>query len=126
MGDMRAASRTASTSVSVAGRANRSSSSSPTPLGRIARSHPAATATGPVDDRILSKPTAYLASEYLKDWCAAAGVQMVLSIQGHADTSVAFQRTLMNRVGEWEGYSDSHNGQWGPAAMVEALAAYGV
>ena len=55
-----------------------------------------------------------------------AGVQMVLSILGHADTSVAFQRTLMNRVGEWESYSDSHNGQWGPAAMVEALAAYGV
>ena len=80
----------------------------------------------PVDVRILSKPNAYFASEYLKDWCAAAGVQMVLSILGHADTSVAFQRTLMNRVGEWESYSDSHNGQWGPAAMVEALAAYGV
>jgi hypothetical protein len=79
----------------------------------------------PVDTRIVSKPNAYFASEYLKDMCAPAGVQMVLAILGHADTSVAFQRTLMSRVGEWESYSDSHNGEWGPAAMVEALAAYG-
>jgi peptidase C39-like protein len=78
-----------------------------------------------VDVRILTKPNAYFASEYLKDWCAPAGVQMVLAILGHADTSTAFQRTLQDRVGEWESYSDSHNGEWGPAAMVQALAAYG-
>jgi hypothetical protein len=79
----------------------------------------------PVDVRILTNPKAYFASEYLKDWCAPAGLQMVLAILGHADTSVAFQRTLQNRVGEWESYSDSHNGEWGPGAMVQALAAYG-
>jgi hypothetical protein len=80
----------------------------------------------PVDFRILDNPKAYFASEYKKDWCAPAGVQMVLSILGHADnTSVAFQSTLQSRVKEWESYSDSHNGEWGPAAMVEALAAYG-
>jgi hypothetical protein len=79
----------------------------------------------PVDFKILDNPRTYFASEYKKDWCAPAGVQIVLSILGHADTSVAFQTRLQSRVKEWESYSDSHNGEWGPAAMVEALAAYG-
>ena len=105
-------------------------SASPTPTislapGKSAPPPTPAPVRKPVDVRILSKPNAYFASEYLKDWCAPAGVQMVLSILGHADTSVAFQRTLQNRVGEWESYSDSHNGEWGPAAMVQALTAYG-
>jgi hypothetical protein len=78
-----------------------------------------------VDVRIVSNPKAHFASEAQNTWCASAGVQMVLSILGLGDTSTAFQRTLQSRVGEWDAYSDSHNGDWGPAAMVKALAAYG-
>jgi hypothetical protein len=105
-------------------------SASPTPTislapGKSAPPPTPAPVRKPVDVRILSKPNAYFASEYHNDWCAPAGVQIVLAILGRADTSVAFQRTLQNRVGEWESYSDSHNGEWGPAAMVQALTAYG-
>jgi len=78
-----------------------------------------------VDVRILTNPKAYFASEVRNTWCADAGVQMVLAILGHADTSTAFQQTLQSRVHEWDSYSDSHNGDWGPGAMVQALAAYG-
>ena len=31
-----------------------------------------------------------------------------------------------SKVRQWESYSDSHNGDWGPAAMALALKAYGV
>jgi hypothetical protein len=79
----------------------------------------------PVDVRIVDDPKSYFASELHNTWCATAGVQIVLAILGHADTSTAFQRELQGRVNEWESYSDSHNGDWGPAAMVQALAAYG-
>ena len=39
--------------------------------------------------------------------------------------SVDFQRELQGRVHDWESYADSHNGDWGPAAMALALDAYG-
>ena len=78
----------------------------------------------PVDVRILDNPKAYFASEVRNDWCAPAGVQIVLAILGHADTSKAFQTILAGRIGEWESSRDSRNGEWGPAAMVQALAAY--
>jgi hypothetical protein len=81
---------------------------------------------GPVDVRIDTDPDAVFASEITKEWCAPAGVQMVLAIHGRADTSEAFQRQLVSRTKEWESWQDSHNGDWGPNAMVEALAAYGV
>jgi hypothetical protein len=32
----------------------------------------------------------------------------------------------VGRISEWESYGDSHNGQWGPAAIAEGLAAYNV
>ena len=35
------------------------------------------------------------------------------------------QREIAGRVHEWEAYSDSHNGEWGPGAMALALKAYG-
>lgn len=79
----------------------------------------------PVDRTIVDHPKAVFASEARKDWCAPAGVQMVLAILGRADTSEAFQRELAARVGEWESLRDSHNGEWGPSAMVSALDAYG-
>ena len=66
------------------------------------------------------------ASQIAKDWCAVATVQMVLTIFGRGDPSEAFQRKLASRIDEWETWEDSHNGGWGPAAMVEALVAYGV
>jgi len=65
------------------------------------------------------------ASQVAKDWCAPATVQMVLTIFGRGDPSEAFQRELVSRIDEWETWEDSHNGGWGPSAMVEALVAYG-
>jgi hypothetical protein len=78
-----------------------------------------------MDVTIIDKPKAVFAHEIRKDWCAPAGVQMTLAALGLADTSDDFQRTLAGRVNEWESYSDSHNGEWGPTAMAKALAAYG-
>ncbi|MGZ8515243.1 MAG: C39 family peptidase, partial [Candidatus Limnocylindrales bacterium] len=63
--------------------------------------------------------------EFKDTWCSPAGVQITLAFLGKADTSVDFQRELQSRVHEWESYSDSHNGDWGPAAMALALEAYG-
>ncbi len=78
----------------------------------------------PVDFKLIDDPEAVFASQLTKDWCAPAGMQMALAVLGLADTSEAFQRALAGRVGEWEAWADSHNGDWGPAAMVQALAAY--
>ena len=105
-------------------------SASPTPVASLAPGESAPPPTPapvrkPVDVRILTNPKAYFASEVRNTWCASAGVQMTLAILGHADTSTAFQQTLQSRVREWDSYSDSHNGDWGPGAMVQALAAYG-
>jgi hypothetical protein len=80
---------------------------------------------GPVDVRIDTDPKTVFASQITKDWCAPGGMQMVLAIHGLADTSEAFQRKLAGRVGEWESWQDSHNGSWGPNAMIDALEAYG-
>jgi hypothetical protein len=78
-----------------------------------------------VDVDILSNPDRVFAHEIRKDWCAPAGVQMVLASLGLADTSNATQREIAGRVREWEARSDSLNGEWGPAAMALALDAYG-
>jgi hypothetical protein len=79
-----------------------------------------------VDVQLAGDPAAIFAHEKKKTWCAAAGVQIVLTYFGKGDTSNTFQTELMRRVDEWESYADSHNGKWGPSAMSEALAAYGV
>jgi hypothetical protein len=65
-------------------------------------------------------------NEIDKDWCAPAGVTMVLAIMGKGAPTDARQREIASRVREWESYSDSHNGEWGPSAMALALKAYGV
>ena len=80
----------------------------------------------PVDVVRVLDPDAVFAHELRNTWCAPAGIQMVLSIHGVGDTSDAFQREISGRVHEFESYDDSHNGGWGPSAMSEALAAYGV
>jgi hypothetical protein len=79
----------------------------------------------PMDVDIVTNHKAVFASEVHKDWCAPAGVQMVLAVLGLVNTSEATQREIAGRVREWESYDDSHNGDWGPAAMALALKAYG-
>jgi hypothetical protein len=74
---------------------------------------------------IVTDHKAVFAHEIKDTWCAAAGVQMTLAVLGHGDISSTFQRELQGRVHEWESYADSHNGDWGPSAMVLALDAYG-
>ncbi len=79
----------------------------------------------PVDLDIVTDPKAVFAHQLTKTWCVPAALQMALATLGLADTSDGFQRELEGRVREWESYSDSHNGKWGPSAMVLALEAYG-
>lgn len=71
-------------------------------------------------------PARTFVSQVDNTMCAPAGLQMVLAMHGHAGTSDAFQRKLHDRLEEWETRKDAKAGGWGPAAMVEALAAYGV
>ncbi|HYO44152.1 MAG TPA: hypothetical protein VES19_13215 [Candidatus Limnocylindrales bacterium] len=80
----------------------------------------------PVDVNLLDDPAGAFVTELDEDWCAVAGTQMVLAMHGRAELSEAFQKELASRVDEWESRRDSKNGGWGPAAMVEALDAYGV
>ena len=78
-----------------------------------------------VDVNIVSEPESVFASQQHKDWCAPAGVQMTLAVLGKVNTSAATQGEIAGRVRQWESYADSHNGDWGPAAMALALKAYG-
>lgn len=80
----------------------------------------------PEDVNILTvDPASVFAPELHNDWCAPAGVQIVLAILGLADNDENTQREIAGRIREWDAYSDSHNGDWGPAAMALALRAYG-
>jgi hypothetical protein len=87
----------------------------PTPIPRVA-----------VDVDIIADHESVFAHEIRVDWCAPAGVEMVLAIMGKGAPTDARQRELASRIHEWETYQDSKNLQWGPSAMVKALAAYGV
>ena len=105
-------------------------SQAPTPAptlepGASATPSPTSPPRVPVDVDIVEDHEAVFAHEIDKDWCAPAGVQMVLATLGLGDTSEAFQREIASRVREWETWDDSHNYQWGPAAMAAALEAYG-
>jgi hypothetical protein len=75
---------------------------------------------------LLDDPEAVFTSQATKDWCAPAGVQMVLTIHGRIDPGEKAQREIAGRIREWESKQDSRNGDWGPAAMANALEAYGV
>jgi hypothetical protein len=79
-----------------------------------------------VDFDLYTKPARHFISELDHEWCAVAGTQMVLAAHDKAPLTEAFQRELASRIGEWESRRDSRNGDWGPAAMAKALAAYGV
>jgi hypothetical protein len=80
----------------------------------------------PVDVVIARDPDAVFAHELTKTWCAPAGITMVLALHDQAAATDDLQREIAGRVHEFESYDDSHNGGWGPSAMVEAFAAYGV
>jgi hypothetical protein len=79
----------------------------------------------PVTFDIVADHKAVFAHELKVTWCASAGVQMVLAILNHGNTSHAFQREIQGRVREWESVKDSRNGDWGPSAMALALTEYG-
>ena len=98
---------------------------SPTPTAKPTPTPTPAPKRVPVNVDIAKDPESVFAHELKDTWCAPASVQMTLAFLGLADTSEAFQRELQGRVKEWESYDDSHNGLWGPFAMVLALDAYG-
>jgi len=80
----------------------------------------------PVDVKLRLNPANVFARQLTDQWCAVAGTQIVLAINGAADNSDAFQRQLAGQVGQFESDRDSHNGGWGPAAIASALDSYGV
>jgi hypothetical protein len=80
----------------------------------------------PVDVDLLDDPAGAFITQHDKEWCAVAGTQMVLAMHGRAALSKAFQEDLARRIDEWESRRDSKNGGWGPAAIVNALEAFGV
>jgi len=78
-----------------------------------------------VDVNIVQDPRAVFAHEIKDTWCAPAGITIVLAILGHGDATDAREREIAGRVHEWDTWADSHNYDWGPAAMALALDAYG-
>jgi hypothetical protein len=87
---------------------------SPTPLVR-----------GPVDVKLVRNHEAVFTSQISDKDCAVAGTQMVLTILGLGEPTNEFQMEIHDRIEEWESLDDSLNGGWGPAAVAEALEAYG-
>jgi hypothetical protein len=79
----------------------------------------------PVNLAIVRNHQAVFSSQLTDELCAVAGTQMVLTVLGLGNPSADFQNELAGRIGEWEAWDDSHNGGWGPAAIAQALAAYG-
>lgn len=80
----------------------------------------------PVDVKLRANPGRTFVSQQTNDWCAPAGVQIVLAMHGRMDNSADSQRKLANQIGKWEAWKDSHNGGWGPSAIAQALADHGV
>ena len=79
----------------------------------------------PVDVQLSLDPKRVFQSQLNKEMCAPAGVQITLASLGLADNSEETQQRIEGRIDEWESREDSLNGRWGPAAIAEALAAYG-
>ena len=86
----------------------------PTPIPRVA-----------VDVDLVDDPSAVFTSQITDKDCAVAGTQMVLTILGLGQAGNEFQTQIHDRIHEWESLQDSLNGGWGPAAVGNALAAYG-
>lgn len=79
-----------------------------------------------VDVSLYARPDDHFITQIDREWCAVSGTQMVIAAHGRGELTASFQSKLAARVDEWESRRDSLNGGWGPAAMVEALEAYGV
>jgi hypothetical protein len=79
----------------------------------------------PVDVDIVTNHNAVFVHEIHVTWCAPAGVTMALAVLGLGPANAARETEIESRIHEWETYQDSHNLDWGPSAMVKALAAYG-
>jgi hypothetical protein len=79
-----------------------------------------------VDVNLLKKPGKWFITQLDKESCAVAGTQMVIALHGKGSLSESFQREIESRIDDWESRRDSLNGGWGPAAIVNALEAYGV
>lgn len=79
----------------------------------------------PEDIQLALDPDRVFVSQLTKEMCAPAGVEIVLAALGLAPNSQAFQKQLEGRIGEWESRQDSRDGGWGPAAIAQALEAYG-
>ncbi|MDQ2673171.1 MAG: hypothetical protein M3Y40_00770, partial [Chloroflexota bacterium] len=79
----------------------------------------------PIDLAVVDDHEAVFTSQINDKYCAVAATQMVLTILGLGNASDEFQAQIGSRIGEWEALSDSLNGGWGPAAVQQALAAYG-
>lgn len=86
----------------------------PTPVPRV-----------PVDVDIVAHHGPEFAHELKDIWCSPAGVTTALAILGLGPPTDAREAEIASRVHEWDSYADSHNGDWGPAAMGLALKAYG-
>lgn len=78
-----------------------------------------------VDVKLVENHGAVFASQLTDKDCAVAGTQMALAVLGLGNNSPEFQQEIKNRLPEWESVRDSLNGGWGPAAVQQALAAYG-
>jgi len=97
-----------------AGQSEPTPTPTPTPIPRVR-----------VDVDIVAHHGPEFAHELRDTWCSPAGVTTALAILGLGAPTDAREREIASRVREWESYADSHNGDWGPAAMALALKAYG-
>ena len=79
-----------------------------------------------INFKLRTNPDTMFISQQTNTWCASAGVQIALAIQGLVDNSPGLQKRIHERLGEWETRQDAKAGGWGPSSMAEALAAYGV
>ncbi|MFL5757731.1 MAG: hypothetical protein ACJ77N_15750 [Chloroflexota bacterium] len=99
-------------------------------IGSTTKTQPTATPSvpprTPVDVNVVAHPAKIFASEQTDVNCAPAGTQIVLTFFGRGDTSNGFQQGLARHIDDWESWRDSHNGGWGPAAIVLALEAHGI
>jgi len=80
----------------------------------------------PIDLKLRFNPGKTFASQIDEHWCAIAGTQIVLAMHGILENTDQVQRQIAGRTDEFESRRDSHNGGWGPSAIAQALAAYGL
>lgn len=74
----------------------------------------------------VANPRTRFISQVDNTMCASAGIQMVLGMHDQVAMTDAVQKRIHGRLDEWETRQDAKAGGWGPSAMAEALAAYGV